>query len=276
MAPIAGLYARHNFLNSFGVAVNSRFIRVAQINLEASQEIFRSQLLNLVARVQNLYWDLVTTNAELKSREQTFNDSEKFYNDTKQEIALGVLARVELFPAEAEMNTRRRELAIAQATARQQANSLKDVLIRDVSRDPVWDAAEVVTLDHIEVPAEDNLPPVRQLVAQTLKTRPDVKLDQLSEESAKISALGTANGLLPQLQGIGSISAVGLAGTLVPEPGTPPLPQSAIGGFGKAVGQVARDDFRITAAPCCWMARSATTLRRATMGLNNCNFAKTK
>ena len=244
VAPIAGLYARHNFLNSFGAAVNSRFIRVAQINLEASQEIFRSQLLNLVARVQNLYWDLVTTNAEVKSRQQTFNDSEKFYNDTKQEIELGVLARVELFPAQAEMNTRRRELAIAQATARQQANSLKDALIRDVSHDPVWDAAEVVTLDHIEVPAEDNLPPVRQLVAQTLKARPDVKLDQLSEESAKISALGTANGLLPQLQGIGAISAVGLAGTLIPEPGGPTLPSSAIGGFGKAVGQIARDDFQ--------------------------------
>jgi outer membrane protein TolC len=241
-APIAGLYARHNFLNSFGTAVNSRFIHVAQINLKASQEIFRSQLLNLVARVQNLYWDLVTTNAEVKSREQTFNDSQKFYTDTKQEIEIGVLARVELFPAEAEMNTRRRELAIAQATARQQANSLKDALIRDGARDTLWDAAEVVTLDHIEVPAEDNLPPVRQLVAKTLGTRPDVKLDQFSEESAKISALGTANGLLPQLQGIGAISAVGLAGTLVPEAGAPPLPSSVIGGFGKAVGQIARND----------------------------------
>jgi hypothetical protein len=244
VAPIAGLYARHNFLNSFGESVNSRFIRVAQINLKASQEIFRSQLLNLVARVQNLYWDLVTTNAQVKSLEQTFNDSQKFYNDTKQEIELGVLAKVELFPAEAEMNTRRRELAIAQATARQQANSLKDVLIRDGAHDPNWDAADVVVLDHIEVPAEDNLPPVRQLVAKTLLTRPDVKLDQFSEESAKISALGTANGLLPQLQGIGAISAVGLAGTLVPEPGAPPLPSSAIGGFGKAVGQIARDDFQ--------------------------------
>lgn len=244
VAPIAGLYARHNFLNSFGAAVNSRFIRVAEINLKASQETFRSQLLNLVARVQNLYWDLVTTNAEVKSREQTFNDSQKFYNDTKQEIALGVLARVELFPAEAEMNKGRRELAIAQATARQQANSLKDVLIRDGAHDPAWDAAEVVTLDQIEVPAEDNLPPVRELVAKTLKTRPDVKLDQLNEESAKISALGTANGLLPQLQGIGAISAVGLAGTLVPEAGATPVPPSAIGGFGKAVGQVARNDFQ--------------------------------
>jgi outer membrane protein len=244
VAPIAGLYARHNFLNSFGEAVNSRFIRVAEVNLKASQEIFRSQLLNLVARVQNLYWDLVTTNAQVKSLEQTFNDSQKFYNDTKQEIELGVLAKVELFPAEAEMNTRRRELAIAQATARQQANSLKDVLIRDGAHDPNWDTAEVVVLDHIEVPAEDNLPPVRQLVAKTLLTRPDVKLDQFSEESAKISALGTANGLLPQLQGIGAISAVGLAGTLVPEPGSPPLPQSALGGFGKAVGQIARDDFQ--------------------------------
>ena len=244
VAPVAQIYLRHNFLNSFGITVNSRFIRVGEINLKSSQEVFRSQLLNLVAKVQNLYWGLVTSNEEVKSREQTFNDSQKFYEDTKQEIALGVLARVELFPAEAEMNTRRRELEIAQATARQQVNLLKQALIRDEANDPLWEQAGVVTLDHIEVPAEDNLPPLRELVSKTLLTRPDVKLDQYAEESAKVSALGTANGLLPTLQTRASVSAVGLAGTLVPVPGAPELPPSVVGGFGKAVGQIFRNDFQ--------------------------------
>src|SRR5208337_3177776 len=106
--------------------------------------------------------------------------------------------------------------AIAQATARLQENLLKNALSRNGLEDSLVDAAQLVPLDHIEVPEQDNLPPLRDLVAKALANRPDVALAKISDEAAQISAQGTANGVLPQLQGIAAVSASGLSGTATP------------------------------------------------------------
>jgi len=55
-APVMQIYARQNLLNSFGIGVNSRYIRVAQLNVGGARETFRQQLLSLLATVVNQYW----------------------------------------------------------------------------------------------------------------------------------------------------------------------------------------------------------------------------
>jgi outer membrane protein len=242
VAGVAQLYLRHNFLNSFGTAVNSRFIRVAEKNVNGAHETFRSQLLNLVASVLNLYWDLVSDNQFLKVRQRAVDAAQKFYDDTKSQIQLGVIAKVEIFRAEAELSTRKRELGISQADLRQQENLLKNALIRDDTRDPLLDLADVVPLDQIQIPEKDELPPMRQLMARAIAKRPDVTLDRISTENGKISALGTANGLLPSLQVLAAVSDTGLSGTAAPSPGASPNPY-LLGGVGNVFAQIARRNF---------------------------------
>ena len=87
---------------------------------------------------------------------------------------------------------------------------------RNGLEDPLLDAAQVVTLDQIEVPEQDNLPALRELVATAIANRPDVALAKINDETAAISAVGTANGVLPSLQGFAAISASGLSGTATP------------------------------------------------------------
>jgi outer membrane protein TolC len=241
VAPIVQVYIRHNFLNGFGTNVNSRFISVAKKNIDTARETFRSQLLNVVANVLNLYWDLVTDNDDLKVRQRAIDAAEKFYQDTKQEIDLGALAKVEIYRAEAELSKSRQQLAISQASVHQQENLLKDALSRTGIADPVLDAAEVVPLDHVQVPENEELPALRSLVTQALNNRPDIALATFSQQNAETLALGTANGILPTLQGITAISAAGLAGTPNPQAGQPPVPAYQ-GGLGTAVGQIFRHD----------------------------------
>ena len=95
------IYLRHNLLQGFGTGVNGRFIRVAQKNIQAAQETFRSQLLNLVANVLNLYWDLVTDDDDLAVRQRAVDQAQKFYDDTRQQIELGVVPRFEASRAQA-------------------------------------------------------------------------------------------------------------------------------------------------------------------------------
>jgi len=243
VAPVAQIYVKHNFLQGFGTGVNSRFIRVAKINIRAADETFQSQLLNLVAGVLNLYWDLVSDQEDLKARQMSLAVSKKFYEDTKKEIEIGAIAKVDIYRAEAEFNTRQRELAISLATIRQQENLLKNALSRNGLEDPEVDESEVVPLDSIQVQESEDLPPLRELVARALRKRPDVRLAKINDESAAVSATGTANGLLPILQGIGAVTAHGLAGTPNPQSGQTPVP-SSVGGLGTALGQVFRGDFQ--------------------------------
>ena len=247
VAPVVQIYVRHNLLQGFGTGVNGRFIRVAQKNIQAAQETFRSQLLNVVSNVLNLYWDLVTDDDDLTVRQRAVDQSQKFYDDTRKQIELGVVPRFEATRAQSVLSNSRQQLSIAQATAQQQENLLKNALSRNGLEDPLVDAAQIVTLDHIEVPEQDNLPPLRELVATALRNRPDVALAKINDETAAISAEGTANGILPSLQGIAAISASGISG----QP-TPPVIVNGqaytadpyyVGGLGNALGQVFRDNF---------------------------------
>jgi outer membrane protein TolC len=243
VAPIAQIYVRHNFLNGFGVNVNSRFIRVGENNLRLADQTFRSQLLNLVASVLNLYWDLVGGQQDVKARRLSLELAQKFYDDAKREIELGATANSEIYRAEGELTTRKQELAIAQSTVRQQENLLKNAISRNGLEDPLLDAAEIVTLDRLEVPEREDLPPLRQLLATALAKRPDLTIARISQENAEISALGTANGVLPFLVGIASHSAGGLSGTPVPETGGVAANPYFVGGVGNALGQIFRHDF---------------------------------
>ncbi len=140
------------------------------------------------------------------------------------------------------MTNSRQLLGIAQATAQQQENLLKNAISRNGLEDPLLDAAQVMTLDHIEVPDQDNLPSLRDLVAKALANRPDVALAKINDEVSEISAKGTANGVLPSLQAFAAVSATGLSGTSAPFQGVAPDPYY-VGGLGNALGQVFRDNF---------------------------------
>ena len=91
-APRLELNVRQNLLQGFGIGLNNRGIRIADVNRVSSKESFRSQLLNLVVSVLNLYWDYVGARDQLKLRERALSITEKFRDDTKYEISVGALA----------------------------------------------------------------------------------------------------------------------------------------------------------------------------------------
>ena len=236
VAPYMSLAMRHNLLQGFGVKLNDRFIRIAQINISASRETFRSQLLDLTASVLNLYWDLVSANDELKVRQSALQASQKFLRDTQTEIAAGAMPQVQLSRAKAEAASSLQDVVVAQYNVRQRENMLKDALTR--MRDPEIEAAEIVTLDSIQVPDTDDLPPLRQLVSTAMEKRPDVAVSKFRDQTSEISLVGTENPLLPTLQVQLQTYNRGAAGA----PQYQPNPYF-IGGYGTALQQIFRRDF---------------------------------
>jgi outer membrane protein TolC len=97
-------------------------------------------------------------------------------------------------------------------------------------------------MDRMQVPGDDDLPALRDLVAKAMAQRPDVALAKIGDETQQISALGTRNGVLPTLQTILSTTARAEAGSSNPASGQTPAPQ-IVGGLGTAFGQILAGDY---------------------------------
>ena len=241
VGPHMDLAFRHSLLQGFGIKLNDRAIRIGKINTGASIESFRSQLLNLVAGVLNSYWDLVSADDELQARRRSQANAQKFFEDTQKEIAAGAIPRVEISRAAAEVATRRQDLVVSEANLRQRGNALKELLVR--VPDPAVEAAEIIALDRIQIPDNDDLPPLRTMVTTAMAKRPDVMLAAMRDQTSEISLAGTANPLLPTVQVTAQTFNRGVAGTpQVNGSGSPPNPYF-VGGYGTALGQVFRRNF---------------------------------
>jgi outer membrane protein TolC len=273
VGPHMDLAIQHSLLRGFGVKLNDRGIRIAQINTGASLESFRSQLLNLVANVLNSYWDLASAGEEWKARQRSMDNAQKFYEDTQKEIAVGAIPRVELSRAAAEVATRRQDLVVAQANLRQRGNALKEFLVR--TPDAAVEAAEIVTLDRIEIPDTDDLPPLRQLVATAMAKRPDVKVANFQDQTSEISLAGTENPLLPNLQVTAQTYNRGVAGTPQATSGTPANPYF-VGGYGTALGQVFRRNFPNYAASVSFSGSLGNRINQGDYGIDQLQFRQSQ
>jgi hypothetical protein len=238
--PSVTITVRHQLMQGFGIGVNRRFITSAEKGVIAAKETFRSQLLNTVANVLNLYWGLVAADDELAVRQRALESAQKFLDDTKHQIELGAVARSDIYRAESDLSTRKQDLAIAKVSVEQQESNLKNAISLTGTEDPLIDAADIVTLDHVDVPAQEELPGLRDLLATALAKRPDIILNKISNEQQELSSLGTTNTLLPNLVGVYSTTDVGQAGTPSPGGGADPY---YVGGLGTALGQVFRRNF---------------------------------
>lgn len=265
---------QHNLLQGFGVAVNSRNITIAKANLKIEDLTFKNQLIGSIVNVLDLYYGLVADYQDVKAKQAALDVAQRFYQDNQKQVQIGTMAPLDVTTAQAQVASSQQDLVISQTTLQQEEVQLKDVLSRDGLADPVIREAQIIPLDHIDVPEKDNLPPLKELVATALANRPDIAAEKLNLINSQTNALGTANAVLPQLAVLINATQSGLAGSprsvpLPPEeqdrfpagqlpPGFQPCPPSLhqppgtvcevpdpyfIGGIGTALGQTFRRNF---------------------------------
>jgi outer membrane protein len=243
--PLGYVFVQQRLLSGRGVAVNARYIRVGQKQAIAARVTFKSELLVLVANVVNAYWDLAGAQSDLHARQNALEFAQRFYGETRQQIQLGATAGVDVYRAEAEVATRKQDVAVSLQTVSQQEITLKNLISRNSIGDPAIDSAEIVLLDRLEVPKDEELPPLRQLVAIAMTHRPDVELDKINNEAQEISAVGTKNAILPSATVYGYELNRGVSGFANPISPYAPVP-SQIGGNVTALGQLFAGDYKTT------------------------------
>ena len=241
---------QQNLLQGFGVAVNSRFIKVAKINLQTSDLNFKTQVIGTVVSVLNTYYSLVADYEDRTAKKSALEAARKFYDDTKKQVDIGTLADIELTRAESQTATSQQNLVNSETSLAQHELQLKNLISRNGVQDPQLASARIVPLDHIVIPEKDELPPVNDLVAKALANRSDLAAEKANITANEISASGTKNGLLPTLVGFASTTQSGLSGTAKPVTLQTPVGTFVdtpdpyfVGGIGTGLGQVFRRDF---------------------------------
>ena len=235
-----GISYSQQLLQGFGERVNGRFIRVAKRRAGMSELQFAQRLSAVVSNTLNLYWNLSVAAGDLRYKQRNYQIAQQFLADTEKEIEAGAVAAIDRVSARSALAVQQQALSVAQNTLVERENAMKDALSWHSRQDPELDGVHVITVDPLEVPAQEDLPPVDQLLARAEGHRPDMAIVRANAEIAETNAIGTANVVLPTLTAGVSSSNVGQTGQRVS--GQSPDPYY-IGGVGTALGQVFRRNF---------------------------------
>jgi outer membrane protein TolC len=223
--------------------VLARNIRVSKNNEKVSNLQFKQQVITTVSAVLILYWDLVSFNADLKARKDELATAQALFEDNKKQVQIGTLAPIEVTRAEAQVYASEQDLLISQTNLLQQETVLKNAISRNGVASPELAEVHVVPLDTIQVPPQDELEPIDQLVKEALGKRVEIAQDKINIDSNEINLRAIRNGLKPTLQLFAELTNNGLAGS--PNyltPGTV-APSYLTGGTGSVFAEVLRRNY---------------------------------
>lgn len=231
-----GLNVSQPLLRGFGLGLNRRFIRIAGDEQKIGGLLFQQQLIASVYGVIRLYTDFVALYQDVKVKQESVTTAERLLSDVSAQVEEGTLAPVEQTRANAQVFSTRQDLANSQGLLEEQEAILKNVLTRQGNEDLDVRSAHIIPTDALEIPAQDNIQPIQDLVAEALANRPDLRQARLQIDISRIGLQGSKNATLPEVDLLGVVANSGLAGALNPlEPSADP---ALIGGFGGVLDQI--------------------------------------
>jgi outer membrane protein TolC len=247
VSPTLSFSIQQNLLQGLGIKLNLRNITVAKMNLQMSDLNFKTQVSGTIVNVLNTYYSLVADYDDLKAKQDALDTAHKFYDESRKRLELGALSQLDVTTAESQIATSRLALVNSQVALSQQQLQLKNLISRDGPGNALLADVDIVPVDHLVIPATDDIPPIRDLVQKALRDRSDLIVERNNLKATEISNLGTINGLLPSAGVLASRSTQGVSGTpkIVRLPGAPPFTADPYfqGGIGNALGQVFRQNF---------------------------------
>jgi outer membrane protein len=207
-APSTSITLTQPLLRGAGRGVNLRFIRIAQLDRNASRLVFEQQLLATIYGISRLYYDLVSLGENVGVQEESVAAAQRLYEDDKNQVDQGTLAPIELTRTAALLSSSRLALIQAQAEYRQQEAILRQQLLRKLG-DPSANFASIVPQDRIIVPDAAPALNVPSLIEDALDHRPDLAQAALQVKTDEISASAARNYVKPGLSVYGNAQTRG-------------------------------------------------------------------
>jgi outer membrane protein TolC len=190
-----------SLLRNLGVDVNKTRIRLAQNNQRISESAFHQQVIDIVTRVQEIYWDLVFRIEDLEVRQQQLGLARDLLQKTRIQVEVGTLASLDVLQAEAEVASVEEEVIVAQNAIARANDRLKEILNLPQTL-AEWDI-NIVPIDQPTfVPQEMRL---EEAITTAFQQRPDYAQAKLNIENRNLTLRFSKNQLYPILDLNGSL-----------------------------------------------------------------------
>ena len=225
-----------HLLQGFGHSLNTRFIRQAKNNKKQTEEAFRLQIITTVSQIENIYWDLVNAFEDYKVKERALQLAQKTLSDNQKQVQIGTLAPLDVVRAESQVASAEQDMITSKTTLEQQQLTIKNALTRNLPNNSQLMQIDVIPTDTVQIPDQENLPPVEQMISMALTNSPSYNSLKISLQNAEITRQGVNNGLLPTVDLIAFYAGAGLGGVPnVLNPANAGLPST---GWSDAFGNV--------------------------------------
>ena len=237
------LVLTQSLLQGFGRAVNGRNIRVQKNNVKVSALQFKQQLIATVSAALNLYWDLVSFDADVRARQREVGTAQQLLDDNKKLVQFGTAAPIEITRAESQLYASQQDLVTSQTNLLQQETILKNYLSRNGVADAGLTNLHIVPLDKFVIPEKDEAHPLEDLIHQALAARPEMEQARLNLESNQMNLVGIKNSLKPTLNAFAELTNNGLSGDLTAFGMLQGYNGTLVGGYGNLLSQIFRRDY---------------------------------
>ncbi|MGZ4845197.1 MAG: TolC family protein, partial [Candidatus Angelobacter sp.] len=203
---------RQHLLQGFGPSLNKRLILQAKNNKKITQEGFRDQVISTVSQIEGIYWDLVNAYEDFKVKERSLALAQKTLSDNQKQVEIGTLAPLDVVRAQSTVASAEQDLIISRTNLQLQQLIIKNALTRSLPSDSQVSQVDVVPTDTVQIPDQENLPPLQDLIKMAMANRPDYAKLKINLQNSEINIKGANNGLLPVIDLVGFYGASSLAG----------------------------------------------------------------
>ena len=260
---------RQPILRNLSIDDARRRIQIAKRKLDLSDSQFRQKAIDIVARVQRSYWDLVFALRDVQIQRESVELAKTQLERNRRMVNEGTIAPIELVSVEVELEKRNENVLTAIESVTRAENALKQLVLGD-RESGEWNQPIIPTespdLNAVSVALGD-------AVASALANRPELAQNNLQQEINRIDAKFFRDQTKPQVDLLASYTTTGLSGTPastgnpfastttllldrvnvlsglagIPSIVVPPssaLPDFLLGGYGQSLHNLFANDFR--------------------------------
>lgn len=202
-----------NLLQGFGSLPNTRFIRIARNNREISDVAFRLQIITTVDQVENMYWDLVYAYENVRVQQESLTYTQKALDDAQRQAKVGTVPPIQVVSAQSTVATGQQNLIVAQNNLQLQQLLMKNALSRSIE-DPILAEADVVPTSTVQVPQEEPITPIQDLINDALRHRAELVESRIDLNSRDLNVKSVRNSMLPSLAAYAYYGGSGVGGDL--------------------------------------------------------------
>jgi len=215
-------------------------IRVARKNREISDAQFRQTVVNTVATVKQLYYDLIYAIDNFEAQKKSLALAKKLLEENQIRVRVGTMAPLDVVAAESEVAGRDEGVIIAENALLEAEDQLRRAIFSQ--NDPDTWALRIVPKDRPS--AEPSAVDLATAMKTALEKRTDIVAARKNVESADLNVDFARNQRLPRVDLVAGYGTSGVGGTLIERDGLGgPIVRTVPGGYGDALSDVFGAEF---------------------------------